>query len=442
MKQTAKRCLSFFMLTVLFLFAILPACAEEEEEKNPFPDVSNVRNVYVYNFENDLVMYTKNAEDIVYPTSTVKMMTGLVAIEHLSGRLDEKVTVKKEMLKNVTGNRIGLEAGEAVTVRDLLYATLSAGANDAANVLAFTVAGGVDEFVTLMNKKAVELGALDTHYTNPNGMHDERMLTSTLDTAKIAKEAYKSELFMEITSTAKYVMSEGTSTQRNVYNRNYLISKNKEIKYYYQGARGMNSGSTNEGGYSLVTTVQSNGLSYLCVIMGGGYDEASDTIYSYTTAKELLEWAKGAYSYINVIDTSKLVYELPVTLSNSVDYVALMPASTLELFLPADLDPETDLKYNFKLTTESLEAPVYEGQVVGFLTVSQGDTPLGMVDLVTKNGVERNEFLYVLNSIKQFTKSRFFIAALVCAIVLSFAYIFGTAIYRARAPRRRRRYRR
>lgn len=436
MRSGAKRFVSFLILTALFLFAPTPASASEP------PDTSNTRNVYVYNFENDFVLYEKDAEDVIYPTSTVKMMTGLVALEHLSDRLDEKVTVTNEMVKNVTGNRISLEAGEVVTVRDLLYATLSAGANDAANVLAYLVAGGVEEFVTLMNKKAIELGALSTHYTNPNGMHDERMVTSALDTAKIAREAYESELFMEITSTAKYVMAEGTSSQRNIYNRNYLIAKNKEVKYYYPAARGMNSGSTSEGGYSLVTTTKVNGLSYLCVIMGGGYDEESDTIYSYTTAKELLEWASGAYGYINVIDTSKLVYELPVTLSNTVDYVALMPEKTLELYLPSDLDPENDLKYSCKLTAESLEAPVYEGQVVGYLTVSRGDTALGTVNLVTKNGVERNEFLYVLSRIKNFTKSRFFIAALISAIVLSVVYIFGSAIYRARAPKRRRRYRR
>ncbi len=436
MKQGTKRIVALLMLSVLFLFSLMPASAED------MPDTSKVRNVYLYNFENDQVIYSQNAEDSIYPTSTVKVMTGLVALDHLSERLDEKITVTEQMIKNVVGNRIALKAGEVVTVRDMLYATLSGGANDAANVLAYVVAGGVTEFVELMNKKAAELGALGTHYTNPNGMHDERMVTTTADTALIAKEAYKSDLFMEITSTAKYIMQEGTDSQRNIYNRNYLIAKNKEIKYYYSSAKGMNSGSTNEGGYSLITTVSDNGLSYLCVIMGGTSDEEGNTIYSYTTAKELLEWVKGAYGYINVIDTSLMVCEVPVTLSNTVDYVTLTPESTLEFYLPTSLDRDTDLTYSYKVTTESLEAPVYEGQVVGYLTVSYNDEILGTVNLVTKNGIERNEFLYVLEQIKEFTKSRFFIATVISATVLSVVYIFGTAIYRARAPKKRRRYRR
>ncbi len=437
MKLCVKRYTALLVLSVLFLFAILPMSAVNE-----IPDTSRVRNVYVYNFENDFVLFSQNVDDVIYPTSTVKIMTGLVALEHLSERLDEKITISEEMIKNVVGNRIALKAGEVVTIRDMLYATLSAGANDAANVLAHLVSGNVEDFVALMNRKAASLGALDTHYTNPNGMHDERMVTTTLDTAKIAKEAYKSELFMQITSTAKYIMQEGTESQRNIYNRNYLIAKNKEVKYYYPSAKGMNSGSTNEGGYSLITTIEKNGLSYLCVIMGGTSEEDGSTIYSYTTAKELLEWAHGAYGYMSVIDTSKMVCEIPVTLSNTVDYVALMPESTLEFYLPTDLDPEKDLSYSYKVSAESLEAPVYEGQVVGFYTVYRGNTALGTVNLVTKNGIERNEFLYVLEQIKEFTKSRFFIATVICAVVLSVVYIFGTAIYRARAPKKRRRYRR
>ena len=437
MKQCVKRSAALLILSVLFLFALMPASA-----LNEIPDTSRVRNVYVYNFENDFVLYSQNVDEVIYPTSTVKIMTGLVALEHLSDRLDEKITVTEAMIKNVVGNRIALKAGEVVTIRDMLYATLAGGANDAANVLAFLVSGNVEDFVTLMNRKAAALGANDTHYTNPNGMHDERMVTTTLDTAKIAKEAYKSELFMQITSTAKYIMQEGTDSQRNIYNRNYLIAKNKEVRYYYAAARGMNSGSTNEGGYSLISTIEKNGLSYLCVIMGGTTGDEDGTIYSYTTAKELLEWAHGAYGYMSVIDTSKMVCEMPVTLSNTVDYVALMPESTLEFYLPTDLDPSKDLSYSYKVYSESLEAPVAEGQVVGFYTVYRGNTALGTVNLVTKNGIERNEFLYVLEQIKEFTKSRFFIASAICAVVLSFGYIFGTAIYRARAPKKRRRYRR
>ena len=436
MKHSIKKIVALLFLSVFVLSFMTPAYAGD------IPDTSKVRNVYLYNFENDKVIYSQGENDSIYPTSTVKVMTGLVAIEHLEGRLDEKIEVTEKMIKNVQGNRIALEAGEVVTVRDMLYATLSGGANDAANVLAHVVAGGVDEFVVLMNKKAAELGALGTHYTNPNGMHDERMVTTTADTALIAREAHKSELFMEITSTAKYIMQEGTQSQRNIYNRNYLIAKNKEVKYYYPTAKGMNSGSTNEGGYSLITTGEKNGLTYLCVIMGGTADEENNTIYSYTTAKELLEWVFGAYGYAEVIDTSKIVCEIPVTLSDTVDYVSLMPADTIEYYLPTDIDPKTDLIYRYKVQYEYLEAPVYEGQVVGFYTVSYGDTVLGTVDLITKNAVERNEFLYVLDEIKEFTKSRFFIASVVTAVLLSIIYIFGTAIHRARAPKKRRRYRR
>lgn len=225
-------------------------------------------------------------------------MTGLVAIDALSGRLDETVTVTAEMLKGVAGNNIALKAGEVVTVKDMLYAALCGGYNDACAVLAHLVGGSMAGFVKLMNERADALGAASTHYTNPSGMHHEDMVTTTADTFRIALEAAHTPLYMEITSAAKYVMpATNLASERNIYNRNALIARNKEIIYYYAAARGLNSGSTTEGGYCLVTTAEQNGLTYLCVVMGG--EEIDGKITSYTLAKTLLDWAFASYGYVD-----------------------------------------------------------------------------------------------------------------------------------------------
>ncbi|MBQ3125501.1 MAG: D-alanyl-D-alanine carboxypeptidase [Clostridia bacterium] len=413
------------ILTVVMSFLLLglPAAAAEP------PAVEHAKGVYLYNLENEELLLACNENEPVYPASTVKIMTGLVAIEALSARLDERVTITADMLKGVTGNNIALKAGETVTVRDMLYAALCGGYNDACAVLAHLVGGNTPGFVKLMNARAEALGASATYYTNPSGMHHNDMVTTTADTARIALAAAHTPLYMEITSAAKYVMpATNLSGERNIHNRNYLIARNKEIVYYYPAARGLNSGSTNEGGYCLATTAEKNGLTYLCVVMGG--EEVEGRITSYTLAKTMLDWAFASYGYVTVLDTDRRVCEVPVTLSEKVDYVTLLPESALTHYLPTDLDLEAELTYAYKVTSASLAAPVEEGQVAGFITVSYGEEELGTVNLITKNAVERSDFLYMLSRIEGFTRSRFFLAAAISAVVLTLIYIIGTAMYR------------
>lgn len=435
MALTKRILLSLACVTLLAALAVISSLAVP-----PIPDMNGAKSVYLYNVEQKTVMAEKDATLPVYPTSTTKIMTGLVALESLSGRLAEKVTVTEEMVKGVTGNNIKLKAGEKVTIADMLYSTLCGGANDAASVLAFTVAGSIENFTALMNKKAEELGALDTHYTNVTGLHDPAMVTTAYDTFLIAKAASENPLFIQITSESRYQMPEtNLSDARNVYNKNFLISRYSETKYYNRYAKGLNSGSTSQGGYCLATCTEKDGQTYICVVMGA--EERGEDVLSYTIANSLIDWAYSSYGYINVLSDDRLVCEVSVDLSDDVDYVTLRPADSLTVFLPLDVDVEKDLIYKHKVTSPKLEAPVEEGQVAGFITVYLDDEPLGSVDLITMNKVERSEFLYALKRIRDFTNSRPFIITAVTFAVLFVVYIFGTAFYRTKPGRHRRRRR-
>lgn len=176
-------------------------------------------------------------------------MTGLLALEHFQGKLDTKITVTAEMLSKVSGNTLSpkLSAGEVVTVEDMLYGCLIGGANDAAFVLAYAVSGSLEDFITLMNTKAGSsaIGARNTKYTNPTGIHDDGMYTTARDTAQIALYAWSVPGFSDIVSTSKYVIEEtNMSEYRTVYNRNSTISKYYASGYYDERAIGMNAGGT------------------------------------------------------------------------------------------------------------------------------------------------------------------------------------------------------
>ncbi len=395
--------------------------------------------IYLYNLENNKAVFTQNAEEQVYPTSTVKIMTGILAIENLSERLDENITVTSSMLSAVSGNNIGLAAGEIVTIDSMIRALLVNGANDAAYVLAHTVSGSTEEFVTLMNTKAKELGAHHTHYTNPTGMHDENMYTTAEDTAQIAKYAYGLDLFMEATSSVRYSMpATNTSAARTLHNRNCLLSVYYDKNYYNDQARGMNAGSTPQGGHCVVTAATDGELTYIAVVMGA--ETINGQIYSYINITNLLKWAFDSFTYTQVLSPEQIVCEIPVTLSTAVDYVTLVSTDTLRVYLPADVNVEEEIEISYSTNSKELQAPVYEGQVVGSVTAIYQGNILGTSQLVATTDVTRNDLLYGLYKIEQFTKSRFFIITLIAAVIFTLIYIFGTAILRQKKGKKRMRF--
>ena len=435
-KKGIKIALWTAVFTILFctLFSLCTSALIE------MPSLDGATSVYLYNLTQDRVMAEKNADKVIYPASTVKLMTGLVAAEQLSDRLDEQIEVTEEMLKGVTGNNLKIAVGEIVTVRDMFYGLLCGGNNDCAAILAHVAAGGIPQFVELMSQKAKELGTKTTNYTNVSGMHSDNMVTTAYDTFLVAEAAYKVELIMEAVTTNKYEMpATNKSKMRSVYNKNYLISRYIDTTYYNSLAQGMNAGFTNQGGYCLVTSAEYNGQSYICVVMGA--EEQNKRIRSYEIASDLIDWAFEAYSEIKVLGESSYLGEVAVTLSQDTDHVTIKPSGSLTAFLPSDIDVSKDIELLPKLNAPSLEAPVVEGQVVGFISVKYGDEVLGTVDLITTDKVERSEFLYTLQQLKSFTSQRWFIASMIALVLLTAAYIFVVASVRGRHGHRRRRRR-
>ena len=432
--MTLKKTLSVLLslcsiVCILSVFA--PVSALEE------PTVYDAASAYLYNIENSRAIFSYEPDKEVYPTSTVKLMTGIVALETLSDRLDETVTVTGTMLSEVVGNNIGLQAGETVKIRDMLGALLVNGANDAAYVLAYTAAGNATEFIQKMNAKAAEIGANNTVYLNPTGMHDERMHTTARDTCTIALYAYNMPGFMEIAELLKYtVEATNYSTARTLYNRNCLLSLYYEQSYYYDKARGMNAGSTNEGGYCVVTTASDGELTYLAVVMDAEKDR-SGNIQSYTNAKTLLDWAFDSYLYLDVVSPEQTVCEIPVTLSMGVDYVTLVSKDTLSVYLPADTDLEKEIKLSWTTDSGELQAPVKKDQVVGRVTALYKDEPIGTTDLIATADITRSDMLYGLYKIKEFSGSRFFIITLISAVVFAIIYVFGKAVYIKKSKKRK-----
>lgn len=436
MKKSIRFTAAFFCVMLSLLCFIQPVEALEA------PEVEGVRAAILYNVENEKIIYALNENETVYPASSVKLMTAVVAYRALKDRLGETVTVTNEMLKGVTGYRIGLAEGEETTVESLFYAMLLRGSNDSANVLAHLAYGSTAAFLEEMNRYAKELGMENTLYLNTGGLHEEQMVTTVSDTLKIALEFAKEEKLLEMSSVTKYIFpATNLAKQFTLYNRNYLVSRFQETKYYYEYAKGMNYGSTEESGSTCTSVASNGGLTYVCVVIGGEEDVATNTDFALRTASDLLRYGIEGFGYADVIDTEKPVCEMPVTLSANVDHVMLYPGRGLSVYLPSDVDVATDITVSRRLSFDSLAAPVTKGTVVGYLNVYYGDAQIGSVELITGDDVERNGFLYTLEVIKEYSRSRFFRATAISAVVLTVLYVFVSAAVRRRQARRSRRYR-
>jgi len=430
--KTAKSILSS-VLAGLFCLLLFPAPVRAMTP----PTLERCSSACLYNFENDRMIYEYKSQDRAFPASTVKLMDALVVWDALGDRMDTQITITAEMLSQYVGNSIDFKDGEIVTARQLFNCMLVNSANDAAVILAIASAGSTEAFVERMNQKAEELGLKATVYTNCTGMHDPKMFTTAWDTAQVAKACYAIPGLIDITSQQSYDMAPtNLSPAREVFNRNAMVSKYYNAAYSYDGALGMNAGATAQGGYTLAAVARDNenDLTYLAVVLGG--DEAEGQIYSYVNGHRMLDWAFEAWSYVPVLKSTQVICEVPVRLSSAMDYVTLAPESTMTVFLPTDTDLASEVSYSWHTYEDEVTAPVEAGEEAGVITVSYGNELIGTCKLVTTASVPRSEFLFFLDRVEDFTKSRFFKGTIAAAVLLALGYILITAFMREKRIRK------
>ncbi len=244
------------------------------------------------------ILYQKEAFTPMYPASTVKIMTAIIALENCS--LDEPITVSESAILTVpSGYTVSkIQAGEILSTRDLLYALLVPSGNDAANALAEHIAGNIPAFVNMMNEKAKHLGCQNTYFTNPNGVHDANMHTTAYDLALMAKYAMNLEEFRTIVSTETYTLPSSNVyplNDRVLHNSNHLI--NTASPHFYEYATGIKTGYTNPAQNCLVASAKKDNIEFIAVILGSTFPNTGDQA-KFVDAKNLFEFGfTYHYSY-------------------------------------------------------------------------------------------------------------------------------------------------
>ena len=232
----------------------------------------------VINRKDGSIVYSKNMDDRYYPASITKIMTALVTLEHCTD-LDDTVVFNSEVMDSISSNSSTLNPvailDEEMTVRDALFGLMLNSANECASALAVYTAGSIDAFVEMMNEKAQELGAVNTHYMNAHGLDDDNHYTTAHDMAIIFDAALKNDVFRYVDSTAIYTIpATNKYGDRNCTSTNQLINGARPYEGVYAGK----TGHTAKAGRTLVTAAYRDGMDLICVIMKSDNDNFySDT---------------------------------------------------------------------------------------------------------------------------------------------------------------------
>lgn len=296
-------CCSFWNST-LSVHATMEDLAAEAEARRSLPIQSNnIENwpigptvnaeaAILMDANTGVILYAKNIHEKLYPASTTKILTCLIAMER--GNLDDMVPFSHEAVFTVPGDgsNMGMDEGESITMEECLYGILVASANEVANAVGEYISGSIDEFINLMNERAAELGCTDSHFMNTNGLHDDDHYTSAYDLALISSNFFQNEMLCKIGNTARYHF-EATATQPDDFyknNKHRLI--NGEIPY--EGILGGKTGYTDQARQTLVTCAERNGMKLVCVVFKEeSPDQFSDTV-------ELFDYGFNNFQVMNI----------------------------------------------------------------------------------------------------------------------------------------------
>jgi D-alanyl-D-alanine carboxypeptidase (penicillin-binding protein 5/6) len=308
--------------------------------------------------------------------SATKLMTALLTLERVDD-LDEVVRAAPYSASAVE-SKIGLAAGERMTVRDLLTALLLESANDAAVTLAVRVAGSREAFVREMNRRAVELGLNDTSYANPIGFDDPDNHSSARDLASLARRLLGNREFARIVDLPQATLESGART-RVIDNRNRLVGQ-------YPFVSGVKTGHTQGAGYVLVGAGATGGARVITVTMGAPSESARDA-----DTLALLRWGLEQFRRVRVVRPGKPLARIDVRWRDSEAPVGA--GKPVRVLLRTGQRTSTVLD-----APDELEGPLDAGERVGWVEVRRGGRAVRRVPLVTLAEVEGASFLRKLGS--------------------------------------------
>lgn len=347
-------------------------------------DTGTAEAICVLNSVTGEIVYEKNAYEKKPPASTTKIMTLIAAIENSD--LGETVTISKTAA-SIEGSSAYLKPGAEISMEDLCYGLMLNSGNDAAVAIAEHISSDTSEFAELMNETASRIGASDTHFTNPNGLHDENHYTTAYDLAMITRYAMKNELFRKIVSYKNHigtmVCENGETEQIEYINHNRLL---KEL----DGCIGVKTGYTQAAGRCLVSAVNRGGEEYITVTLGDSDD--------WNTHKMLVEDAFKTGKKKTLIKCGDCVKHAVC----EKDECALKATGDFAVYSHGTANKIEIIRH----IPKKIDFPLNGGEKVGYIEIKANGETIGTVDVAAERDFSphgearvRNCFVFTLLSL-------------------------------------------
>ncbi len=435
-KNNVKKIISLFLIAALLSASV--CAAAESGDAATFSALSPY--AMLVDMNTGRVLYEKNADEKIYPASTVKIMTAILALENCS--LEDEATASDAALAAVPDGVTSMDImpGETFTVRQLLYGAMLASAADATNVLAEAVSGSVSEFVELMNAKAKELGMNGTNFSNTHGEHDDRTYTTVRDMATLSVYAMRNDDFREIVGTDRYEIqpTEKYKEPRSLVNTNYMVCRVKRSDYYYSNAIGIKAGYTAEAGSCLVEAAKSNDMELLALTFGS--QTVDGKAQGYIDCKNFFTTAFENYRTRIIVKKGTLLEQIPIKYAKRASQVLLEAEENLYVIYRAD-EEITEETYEAHMP-DYIKAPVNKGDAVGECEYFINGESVGSVKLVTDKDYKFDIFSYIGGMFFSVVTSPFFILGILVLAVLIIYILINRRKRRIERERRQRARRR
>ena len=339
----------------------------------------NAKSAILYDITYDRVLYEKNAKQRRANASTTKMITALVAYE--KGNLEDIIEVSKNAA-GTGGSSINLKTGDKITLDDLIKGLLVHSGNDAAVAIAEYIAGDIENFSDLMNEKAEEIGAVDTHFITPHGLDEDNHYSTAYDLMLIGKEILKNSYLANIISQK--------AVEININGNTRQLNSTNEMLTYYEGVNGIKTGFTGNAGRCLVTSCQKEKRQLISVVLGCD-SKKNRTVDSI----RLLDYGFNDYEIVDLTDFIKKDLYIVVEKSEGGIYRL---SKNFKLFYPLKEDEiqKLTVEYNIK---QNLVAPIQKAENVGNTKVKLDGIVIKQIDYIIPKNIPRKSWRVYLDEV-------------------------------------------
>lgn len=374
------------VLCFLCLFFIAFS-VKAEESKVDYTLAQNAESAILIEASTGKILFEKNSHEKLSPASMTKMMSMLLVMEAIENdviKWDDIITVSQRA-SSMGGSQILLEVGEKMSVEDLFKGVAVGSANDAVVALSEAVAGSVEEFVEMMNKRASELDLTDTNFKNPHGLDEVNHYSSAHDMSIIARELLKHEKVLEFSSIYEDYLRKGTDREFWLVNTNKLVRFNPIVD-------GLKTGYTKTAGYCLTATANKNNMRLIAVVM-----KEPDTTTRNSEVTEMLDYGYAKYKLEKVVDKNDVLKEIKISKAKD-ETVKIVPVNDVNIIM----NKSTKLgNITYDLNINKITVPTKKGTCVGKLSIKENNKIVDTINVTIKEDVTKvNIFKLYLRTLK------------------------------------------